>query len=383
MDNVAELLAELIKCPSVNPAEQKEFDYPYGERRLAELLGGILIRWGAEVDVTEVSPGRANVIGKFEGKNPTRSILFEAHSDTVAVDGMEIDPFDPVIRDGKIFGRGSCDTKGPMAAILMGIKAVLDADGALPVTVYFASTCDEEISCAGARKMLADGFTCDCAVIGEPTDMKIIHASKGVSRCTIETMGTAAHSSVPADGNNAIMQMRKVLNLIDGPVRETLAGKSHPLLGAPAINVGVISGGSQVNIVPDSCRIDIDRRTIPGESREMVTEDLLPLLEALRDEDSSFEFKCTATQCYPAFEQDPDSDVVKTVAQACRNICGSAEVATAPWAATSGFLKEAGIDCVVFGPGSIEQAHRSVEFIELAALEQGARAYAEIIRLQG
>jgi len=198
------LLTELVRCASVSPGTGPVTGPPYGEGRLAALLAEKVRALGGGVELREVEPGRPNFIGTFEGRDPGRSLMLEAHGDTVAVDGMTIDPFAARVRDGRLYGRGSCDTKGSMAAMLLAIEQVLAQDGATPVTVYFVSTCGEEITGLGAKALAAEGFAADVAIIGEPTDLDVIHASKGSGRFRIETFGVAAHSSAPAGGVNAI-----------------------------------------------------------------------------------------------------------------------------------------------------------------------------------
>jgi len=379
IDDAGELLSRLVRCPSVSAGEGIALEAPFGEARLIELLRGMLDSWGAHVQVTEAAPGRPNLIARFDGADAGRSVLLEAHADTVGVEGMTVPPFEAVVRDGRLYGRGACDTKGSMAAMLLAIRSVLDGQGRPGAMVYFAATCDEERGARGARALVAGGFRPDCAIVGEPTDLTIVHACKGVAHVRIETVGLAAHGSAPDRGRNAILQMRKVLEALEGPVSASLAIRRHPVLGPPTLNVGVIAGGTESNTVPVRCRIDVDRRLLPGERMEQVAGEILSPLEAIRRSDPAFEFQSRCDLVYPPFEEDPAGELVGRLRAACQAELGRAETSAAPWASNANIFKQAGIPSVVFGPGSVRQAHTRDEFVELEQVAQAARVYAAII----
>lgn len=380
-DEIAGLLGRLVACPSVNPgAAEGPFAPPFGEARLAELLAGILSGWGADVRLDEVSPGRPNLIACFEGVDPGRSIVLEAHNDTVRADNMTVPPFEPTVRNGRLHGRGACDAKGAMAAMLLGLKGVLDARGRPPVTTVFVSTCDEELGGGGARALLAGGFRADAAVVGEPTDLEIVHAHRGAVRWRVMTRGEPAHSSRAPAGANAIYHMRRVLEFVDGPYADALAmTPPHPLLGGPSVSVGTIRGGTQVNVIPSLCEIEVDRRTLPGERREDVTRGFREALDRLAAE-LGFELDLRETQWYPPLDEPRDSPLATVVGEACGEALGDARFAGAAWASNAGFFSEAGIPSVVFGPGSVEQAHAADEHVLLEDVAKAARVYSNIIR---
>ena len=333
---------------------------------MVELLANILRGWGGQIQVTETAPGRPNILACFPGQNSQRSLLFDAHTDVVAVDGMTIPPFTPTIRNGKLYGRGASDTKGPMAAMLMAIRRVLDEDGQPPITVWFAGTCNEELGATGATALMASGFRADMAVVAEPTNFQIVYSHKGALRAILETAGVAAHSSMPHLGVNAIYQMAAVITRLE----KMTFSNPHPKLGQPTLSVGTITGGSQVNIVPANCQIEIDRRLVPGETREEIVRQLV----------GNDAVNCTVTEYYPPFEESLESPVVQLVANASRRLLGRAEFITPPYATNAGPFKMAGIPSVIFGPGNLAQAHTKDEYIELALLEQGVDLYADIIR---
>jgi acetylornithine deacetylase/succinyl-diaminopimelate desuccinylase family protein len=378
--SVRELLEMFIRCESVNPNRRPFKHPPFGEEVIVELLKTLLDAWGAKVKKHWIYPGRPNLLAKFVGKNPHKSLLFEAHTDTVQVEGMTIPPFDPEIRDGKLYGRGACDDKGPMAAMIAAIKKVIDEDGKPPVTLFFAACCDEELGAGGSRALMESGFRADAAIVAEPTELKIIHALKGAVRWKITTIGKSGHSSAPDMGVNAISKMMMVMDYIEGPAQDALKRTIHHLLGTPTLSVGTITGGSQVNIIPGECTIEVDRRMLPGESAEKLTSEINQVLSELMQDDPEFRFRLEETEKYPAFEENTESLIAETAAGACRKILGEAVFDVAHYAADAGVFKEAGIPCVLFGPGSLAQAHTKDEYIELDQLQQAADVYAEIIR---
>jgi acetylornithine deacetylase len=378
--SVTELLSRLIACPSVNPNNRPFSGPPFGEERMARLLADQLGGWGAEVSVREVMPGRFNLVSRFKGKKPRPSLMLEAHSDTVEVEDMSIPPFEPRIAGGRMYGRGACDDKGPMAAMLLGLGAALEEDGGLPSDVYFVATCGEERGASGARCLMAEGFRTDAALVAEPTDLEIVDAHKGVVRWRIRTRGVAAHSSAPERGVNAISAMARLIERINGPLAGSLAKKRHPRLGSPTVCVGTIRGGTQVNVVPAQCEIEVDRRLLPEETSEQATADLVRELEELKGRSAGFDYSLEEIERYPALEEDPKGPIASAVAAACARVLGRAVFAAAPWGANSGVFKSAGIPCVVFGPGSLRQAHTRDEFVELEQVAQAVEVYAEVIR---
>ncbi len=382
-DNIkptVELLSELVACASVNPGETDRHEPPYGETRLAQRLGERLAGWGARVELPEIAPGRGSVVATFAGADPSRTLLLEAHADTVEAADMGEAAFRPVVRDGRLYGRGACDTKGPMAAMLLAIRAVLDAEGQLPATVVFAATCDEEAHSLGLRGLLEGGFAPTLAVVGEPTDLKVVCVHKGVARFRIRTLGRSGHSSQPAAGVNAISHMAQVVRVLDEVVAPALAGRSHRMLSGPTLSVGIIEGGTQVNIIPAECTLQLDRRLLPGETVESAQREIVAALDTLGPTLREFRYTIEPLTYFPPFDEGPDGLAARLVGEACQAVLGASECVGAPWAANTGFLGEAGIPCVTFGPGSIAQAHTGDEFIDLEQLAQGQAVYERIIR---
>lgn len=374
-----DLLSRLVACPSVNPNRRMPESEPYGEARMADLLAQELQSMGAEVQLQEVLPGRPNVIGFFRGSGNAPSLMLEAHSDTVSIEGMTIPPFEPGFDGQRIWGRGSCDTKGPMASMLMGIRLVLEQAGQPPGDIYFVSTVDEEMGAEGAQALVNGGFRVDRAIIGEPTRLAFVHAHKGALRWKIRTSGKAGHSSQPSQGINAIYKMAPIIHLIEGSLVPQLAENVHPLLGPATISIGTISGGNAVNIIPDACEIEVDRRVLPGEDRESLTQQIRSAINDLHLRGKVDKFEIEETNWFPPFEIGLDSPLLKELAIASA-ACGlPPELETAPWASNAGVFQSAGIPCVVFGPGSIEQAHKEVEYIEIIQVFRAAKILATLI----
>jgi acetylornithine deacetylase/succinyl-diaminopimelate desuccinylase-like protein len=384
LDPIA-VLASLVACPSPNPRrEAPSAAYP-GEADLLRLLETILTGLGARVRIEEVLPGRGNLLATFPGLDTSRTLLLAAHADTVPQDGMTIPPFTPEIRNGRLYGRGACDTKGGMAAILAALSRWTESRRPFPVNVCFAATCNEEFGAHGAKALLRDHpgeFT--AAVAAEPTGLEIVHVHKGALRFAIEAAGLPAHSSTPERGASAVLAMTAVIRRIEGDYRRELAGRTHPLLDAPRVSVGLIQGGTQVNIVPDRCLIEVDRRTIPGETAASVLAEFEALLAAARREtDPRVTFTCRPTEEYPPLHQPADSPIARLAAEACRTVLGKAVFAAAPYATDAGVFGSLGLPSLVLGPGSLAQAHTQDEYVEVAAVRQATDVFESLIGLSG
>jgi acetylornithine deacetylase len=378
-------LAELVACPSPNPRrEPPSADYP-GEAGVVRILERTLKAMGAHVRIEEVLPGRSNLLATFPGQDPSRTLLMAAHADTVPQDGMSIPPFTPTIRDGRLYGRGACDTKGGMAAMVAALSRWTESGRPFPVTLCFAATCNEEFGAHGSKALLqAHPGEFTAAIVAEPTGLEIVHVHKGALRFSIEAAGLPAHSSLPERGASALLAMTRVIQRIEGPYRRELAERTHPLVDAPRVSVGLIQGGTQVNIVPDRCVIEVDRRTIPGETAEAVAAEFDSLLHAVRAEtDPRVTFTCRPTEEYPPLQEPADSPLARLAAEACRHVLGKAVFSPAPYATDAGVFSSRGLPALVLGPGSLAQAHTQDEFIEVAAVRQAADVFETLIGLAG
>ncbi len=362
--DVLKTLSDLVRINSINP----EWNGP-GESGVVEYLAEFFTQAGIEVYEEEVLPGRSNLLARVPGKDSSKSVLLEAHMDVVSVDAMTIPPFDPVIKDGKLFGRGSCDTKAGLATMMEAMRAIHASGDLPPCDIWLAAVVDEEHAFRGVVAAIdwfkARGIQLDCAVVAEPTGLGLVTTNKGVLRWRIETTGVAAHSSKPHLGDNAISTMAKLISQLDG-FHEGLAEKSHPLVGPATCNVGTIEGGDQVNFVPDRCVIKLDRRMLPGEKAEEVLESYQKMIAS---------FPAGKVTVHPAdlsdeaMETPPDAEVVRAASRQLESMGLDGTIQGVPFGCDATKLSRAGVPAIIFGPGSIDQAHAAIEWVDVKEVE--------------
>ena len=376
---VVEILSRLVAAPSVNPLGAPTTEPPYGEARVAEVVEDYLGNIGIPSRRQEVLPGRFNVLGTLEPPQFRKTLIWEAHMDTTKVEGMTIPPFEPTVEDGKLYGRGSCDTKGSLAAMLVALKMLSRRQGSLRTRVVLVASVDEETSFGGVKRFVELGGKGDLALVGEPTSLDLVVAHKGAVRWRIITHGKAAHSARPELGSNAIYKMARVVTAIEEGVIPRLSNKSHPLLGNPTISVGTIEGGQQSNIVPDRCAIQIDRRLLPGEAPEDAVDEVKRVVsESLAGiPESDIEFEEPSLVDF-ALDGSPDDPQVKTVASVVRKIVPDSQVTGVNYGTDASKLARGGTPSLVFGPGDIAYAHSAVEFVPIDEVVQAAHVYAQI-----
>jgi acetylornithine deacetylase len=371
MSRVVDILQSLIRLPSVNPDGAPDSPHA-GEAQVAHWTADFLRHIGAEVELEEVLPGRPNVIGHFaSGGPPKPRVLLAPHTDTVDVESMTIDPFAAEIRDGRVYGRGACDTKGTMAAMLAALEEMgADRLAGLGNAVTFAGLIGEETGQYGSRHLARHhGSEYAFALVGEPTSCGVVHTHKGCSWLTLETTGLACHGSTPERGRSAILEMVPVIIALSAGLRARFQSGEfdHPVLGSPTLNIGTIHGGTRPNIVPARCTIELDIRETPALHRHGVRRVLDEWVEAAK-----LGGKVTihgASSCAP-LDTSPDNPYVRTLASLGAPLVG------APWFCDAAWLaEEGGIPSVAAGPGSIAQAHTADEFIEIQDLEEGVRFY--------
>ncbi|WP_395751919.1 M20 family metallopeptidase [Prosthecobacter sp.] len=375
MSPVLQTLADLVRINSVNSS----YEGGPGEAAAAAYVRRFFEQRGIETWEQEVFPGRNNVIARVPGRDASRRIVFEAHMDTVSIKGMTIDPFDPVIRDGKLHGRGSVDDKAGLAAMMHAVADIHASGEAPPCEVWLAAVVDEEFSFRGVVK-LCEGLKADAAVVAEPTEFKCVIASKGVLRWRIRTKGKAAHSSKPHLGINAITAMSRVVLALNED-HERMQVEKHPLLGPGTCNVGVIHGGVQVNFVPDEAVIEIDRRLLPGEEVPEVLAHYQVLLDALMKQHPEVlaEMDEPMLQDWP-FQTDADAPLVKLAQTLLGEMGRDVGVCGVPFGSDASKFSRMGIPTILFGPGSIDQAHAAVEYVECAEVEKALVFYTQIAR---
>ncbi|REK76060.1 M20 family metallopeptidase [Paenibacillus paeoniae] len=375
------ILRELVQIPSVNPS----FEGGVPELEVADYVERFFHRLGLTVERREVKTDRPNIIGMLPGeRSHSPGLLLEAHMDTVQTINMTIDPFAAVIEDGKLYGRGACDTKASLAAMLAAIEWCVENDKVPHIPVYIAATVDEEVHYQGVLDLLQIKERFSGAIVGEPTGLHAVIAHKGVVRCEIETVGIAAHSSRPSEGVSAIDAMVQVITHIREVVTPRLLAQPHPLVGAASLSVTEIAGGIAPNTIPDRCRIKIDRRTIPGEDSEQVWRELCDELNKLELGDDR-----ASVIVHPPFVLDytldtsADSDIVQQLTKAACKRIGEVHTLGVPYGTDASKLAMVGIPSVVFGPGSIDQAHTEDEWVDLEQVALAADILIDVILSYG
>ena len=300
---IAELLADLVRRPSVNPLGRTDVpDSVAHEHRVTDYLEQRLARQGIPCLRQPVHPGRDNLLAWVESPGAARTILLEVHQDTVPVEGMTIDPFGAEVRGGKLYGRGACDVKAGMAAMLAALERLHRERPAGAANVVLACTVDEELALTGVRRLVRGpwplGGPPDFAVVAEPTCLKVVTAHKGVTGWELVTDGRAAHASRPGDGVNAVYRMARLLVAAEAYAGRLSAARAHPTLGPATLSVGRVVGGVSVNTVPDRCAASVDRRLLPGEDPSAAADEFAAALRAAGGA-GDFRLEATGRHCPP------------------------------------------------------------------------------------
>jgi acetylornithine deacetylase/succinyl-diaminopimelate desuccinylase-like protein len=377
LDEVTRLLSELVAIPSVNPMGRHLAGPDYFETRLASYLEDWFRGLGVRFERQPVAPGRDNLLAWYSAPDARRLILYDVHQDTVPTDGMTIPPFVPEIAQGRLSGRGSCDVKGSMAAMLAAFARLVKERPRGSASVLLACTVDEEFTHTGSSRLAEMPHGAELAVVAEPTLLDLVHCHKGALRWKIRTSGLACHSSTPHLGRNAIYRMGRVLDVLEKYADELAASAPDPILGPPTLSVGRIEGGQSVNVVPDWCEIDVDRRLIPGEDARISMEAVRKLVETQFESADCFQMSQPWVHMPPLVSRstrwlEPLSDAILT-ATGRRPAVGGV-----PFGTDAGPLNEKGTACVVFGPGDIAQAHTKDEWIDLDQVRLASQAYFQI-----
>lgn len=351
------LTRALVATPSVNPTLSAG---GAGEAEIARLCASWLEAWGLETRLDEVAEGRFNVVATLEGQGPT--LLLNGHLDTVGVEGMTVPPFGAVLDGDRLLGRGSCDMKGGVGALL-AVACRLARTGPRPNLVV-ALTCDEEHASLGMDALVRNGVRADLAVVCEPTSLAVMPAHKGFVWLRASFRGRAAHGSRPEVGVDAIRHAALYLAALESYAVALTEGDPHPLLGHGSFHAGTIQGGTAESVYPDFCQLLLERRTLPGEATEAVVSEFKDVLAGLKGEETTLDATLEMTLDRPGTEVPVESPLVRGLVEAGgrRGTDVAVEGMTA-WV-DAAFLNEAGIPAVCFGPGDIGQAHSADEWIE-------------------
>lgn len=415
MTRTEKLLAELIALPSVNPAFASQGGAStrqarlsrFGEKNVADFLAATAARAGLEVEFQPVfgvrgrvrafastrrvaseesgdtSPHsrleRSNLIARLLPRGKIRqTILLAPHLDTVGADDSQ---FIPRRKHGRLYGRGACDTKGSVAAMLTALCELAESKSRPAETeIIFVGLVDEEHAQSGSRAFvrssafrrlggspdrLKAGLQTTFAIVGEPTRLQVVTAHKGDLWLELETRGVAAHGAMPETGQNAIHEAARIVDWLQTDYAASLKRRArHPLLGQPTVNVGMICGGRQPNIVPDRCLVTIDRRTLPGETDAGVKREIRQFLRS-----KNFSASITDKKLAPALPL--ETDLRLPLVRKFMECVGQTKPAGVHFFCDAAVLSAGGIPSVIFGPGDIAQGHTADEWISLAELEHG------------
>ena len=359
------LTRSLVSTPSVNPQLEEGGS---GEREAATLVAEWLDLWGLDTRITEISPNSFNVIAKLDGEGPT--LLLNGHLDTVGVGGMIVPPFDAKIEGGRIWGRGSCDMKAGLAAILATTKRLAE-EGPRP-NLIVAMTADEEHASLGMYALVDSFPSADFAIVTEPTRLAVMPAHKGFLWVRAVFEGRAAHGSRPDLGIDAIRHAALYVSALDDYGDQLTSRPAHPLLKHGSVHAGTIQGGSAASVYPDVCEIVLERRTMPGERPEKVLQEFQRILDELSEREEDLSASLEQMLERPGTEVPEDSRLVQGLLEAGQGhgIPPVVEGMTA-WV-DAALLNEIGIPAVCYGPGDIAQAHSADEWVELAQIEKCA-----------
>jgi acetylornithine deacetylase len=362
-ESVAEVLADLVSIESVNP------NFPGGERGevgVASFVSEFCSRHGLDVRHQNVLPGRDNVIAELRIPGATRTLLLDSHMDTVSLDQMGSTGLQPRIQENVMTGRGSCDDKASLTAMLLAMARLATNRRGLTANITLLASVDEEYLMRGAQAFAQAGIKADGAIVGEPTGLDVVVAHKGFVRWFIKTIGRAAHSSNPALGDNAIYQMAEFLHELRPQLDRVLAGRSHPLVGPATWSVGKISGGAAVNIVPETCMVEVDRRLLPGETGPSALAEVDAIIAEIQAAHPKLRIEREVPFGYVAgIDTSPTDPLAKALDAACASVRGESKIVGVAYGTNASKFVEAGVPCVVFGPGHIQQAHTANEFVDL------------------
>ena len=365
MNQLFDLISELVRIESVNPSLDVS---GAGEARIAAFVAEWMRAAGLEVVIQEAAPGRPNVIGTRSGSGGGRSLMLNAHMDTVSVGGMA-DGLSPRVEGNRLYGRGAYDMKASLAAAMLAVADL--GHESLRGDVIVTAVVDEEYASVGTQAILRE-YTADACVVTEPTGLDLVIAHKGFVWAEIETCGRAAHGSLPDIGIDAIAKMGPTLTSIAELDRSLRAGPQHPLLKTGSLHASLIEGGSGLSTYPDRCLLQIERRTIPGETDVFIEQQLREMVG------DSAELKIGITR--QPFEIAPDADLVTMVQDVIAKHRGEpAGIAGAGGWMDSALISAAGIPTVIYGPAG-EGAHADVEWVDLESVQTCCEIYTDFAR---
>ncbi|MCS3666895.1 acetylornithine deacetylase [Salinibacter ruber] len=378
-DSVEDTLADLVRIGSTNPALGAD-ERGAGEAELAAYIADRMHDIGLDVDHWEPAPGRPNVVGVLSGDGDGRSLMWNAHTDTVGVEGMDA-PFTPVRQNGRLYGRGAQDMKGSLAAQLIAARTLRESDTSLSGDVLVAAVADEEHKSIGTEA-LVDRYDADGAVVTEPTGLELVRAHKGFVWIDLRTQGRAAHGSRPAEGIDANMHMGRVLSKLEALNRSLSSDEAHALVGPPSLHAGQLRGGDAPSVYAAECHLRMERRTVPGESAEDALEEVQTVLHELSEADDAFEAEAEIAFSRGTLKTPADATVASaTRAGLSRTLAPNTPLADtgASFWTDAALLSAAGTETVVLAPRGAG-LHTTEEWVDLASVAQLAEVLVHTAR---
>jgi acetylornithine deacetylase len=345
-DSTIAFLRDLVAIDSVNPSLVPG---AAGEADAADRTAQEVRSFGLDAELTEVAPGRSNVVAVLEGRRPGKTLMLCGHLDTVGVVGMDA-PFDPIERDGRLYGRGSQDMKGGVASMLGAARWIAEHGGLESGRLVLAGVVDEEYASIGAEALVAD-WKADAAVVTEPTDLGVAIGHKGFSWVEITTKGVAAHGSRPDDGRDAILRMGRVLSRLEALDRDLQAKPPQPVLGTGSLHASLVEGGRELSTYPDRCTLKMERRTITGEPFDVALKEVEAILAALKQEDPQFEASARFLFGRHPYEIGADHELPVALEAVLREHGHTPKLSGMSFWTDAAVLGRDGIPSVVFGPG--------------------------------
>jgi acetylornithine deacetylase len=373
--NSVELTAALVAIDSRNPTLVPGAP---GEHQAAFFLASLLEDWGFSVQLQDVVNGRSNVVARAgSANNRSRSVILNGHLDVVGTDAMEHPPFAPDIIDGRMYGRGSADMKSGIAAMCLAARAAVTRgiDG----EVILAFVIDEEFESLGTRAILASGLRADATVIAEPTCLAICPAHRGFVWLRLDIRGRAAHGSRHDLGVDAITHAALIVAELDRFQRESLHRRTHPLLGRGSLHMSLISGGSGLSTYPDRCTLQLERRTLPGESEQTALGEVEEAIAMVRQTQPGLDVDVSLITSQRASDVATDSDVATTLIETLDRLDLPVHIAGMSAWTDAALFNEAGIPAICFGPGDIALAHATTEFVPVHEIDDATTVLAEFV----
>jgi len=348
-----------------------------GEGQMAHYIADALTYIGIEPKIYEVEAGRYNVVGTLKGTGSGKSLLLNAHLDTVGVTGMT-NPFSGDIRDGKLYGRGAYDMKASLAAMLTVMKSFIDADVQLAGDVLFTAVIDEEYGSKGTEHLVQE-IRADAAILTEPTNLRICCAHRGFAWIEVITQGRAAHGARQYEGIDANMNMGRILVEIEKLSQSLLQGDSHPLLGTASVHVPLIQGGTSQSVYSAHCRIELERRLLPDDTLDAVTAEIQAIVDKLSQQDPQFKATVNTFFSRNPYEIDPSAEIVQVVKHATQSVLSTEpEIYGELWWMDSALLADAGMETVIIGPTG-DGIHANDEWVDVESIIQLAQILQESV----